>query len=140
MSNTLELTLPAVTRYFEQAIRANPGIETSYLRLVDIYLAENQLQKAEDIFQQGLLANPNSLELSMNLALVVERQGDFERAIELYESLLQTNPGIIVVTNNLASLLIDYREDAASHDRARLLWNSGIRKSPGFVIPMPGPR
>ena len=57
----------------------------------------------------------------MNLALVVERQGDFDRAIELYEGLLQDNPDIIVARNNLASLLIDYRDDAASYARAREL-------------------
>ncbi|MDC1287799.1 tetratricopeptide repeat protein [Gammaproteobacteria bacterium] len=111
--------IPAATRYFEQAIEANPRVDTGYLRLAAIYLAENQLHKAENIFEKGLLELPNNLELSMNLALVVERQGDFERAIELYEGLLQKNPDIIVARNNLASLLIDYRDDAASHDRAR---------------------
>jgi tetratricopeptide (TPR) repeat protein len=57
----------------------------------------------------------------MNLALVVERQGDFERAITLYEKLLRENPDIIIAKNNLASLLIDYRDDATSHARAREL-------------------
>ena len=116
-----ENDVPAAARYFEQAIRANPGLETGYLRLATIYLAENQLSKAENIFQQGLLQIPYSLELSMNLALVVERQGEFDRAIELYESLLQQNPEIIVAKNNLASLLIDHRDDAVSHERAREL-------------------
>jgi tetratricopeptide (TPR) repeat protein len=55
----------------------------------------------------------------MNLALVVERQEDFDRAINLYESLLRVNPDHIMAKNNLASLLIDHREDQASHDRAR---------------------
>jgi len=116
-----ENDVPAATRYFEQAITANPRVETGYLRLAAIYLAENQLQKAEAVFQKGLLEIPDSLELSMNLALVVERQGDFDRAIGLYEGLLQDNPDIIVARNNLASLLIDYRDDAASYERAREL-------------------
>jgi tetratricopeptide (TPR) repeat protein len=55
----------------------------------------------------------------MNLALVVERQEDFDRAINLYENLLRVNPDHILAKNNLASLLIDHREDQASHDRAR---------------------
>ena len=116
-----ENDVPAATRYFELAIGANPRIESGYLRLAAIYLAENQLQKAETVFQKGLLEIPDSLELSMNMALVVERQGDFDRAIELYEGLLQDNPDIIVARNNLASLLIDYRDDAASYERAREL-------------------
>ena len=116
-----ENDVPAATRYFEQAIRVNTRVESGYLRLAAIYLSENQLQKAEAVFQKGLLEIPDSLELSMNLALVVERQGDFDRAIDLYEGLLQGNPDIIVARNNLASLLIDYRDDAASYARAREL-------------------
>jgi tetratricopeptide (TPR) repeat protein len=111
----------AAIGYFEMVVELSPGSEIGYLSLGSIYLREGQLLKAEAIFTSGVKAVPASLTLSINQALVVEKQGKIDRAIELYEKILEANPDVMIAKNNLASLLTDYRDDKASHERAREL-------------------
>jgi tetratricopeptide (TPR) repeat protein len=59
--------------------------------------------------------------LAMDLAGLYEQQGRHEDAIREYESLHERSPRFEAVANNLAMLLVTYRTDRASLDRAQQL-------------------
>jgi Flp pilus assembly protein TadD len=58
------------------------------------------------------------LNFKLALAGVMIEMGDFNGAIAKYESILKDKSNIPVAMNNLASLLLDYRTDKDSLDRA----------------------
>ena len=62
---------------------------------------------------------PSELQLVSELALLYENDGRVDDAIALYEASYRLNPHSQVVANNLAMLLVSYRKDRASLDRAR---------------------
>ena len=104
---------------FEKIVELEPGLEIGHRSLAQVYIRENRLDEAKNTLQNGLSELPGNISLSLILARVFELQERFEDAIGLYERLLETNPDVIIARNNLASLLSDYRDDQASHDRAR---------------------
>jgi tetratricopeptide (TPR) repeat protein len=57
--------------------------------------------------------------LVTDLAGLYEHQGRIDDAIRQYEALYRTNPRLKVAANNLAMLLVTYKTDRASLDRAR---------------------
>jgi len=57
--------------------------------------------------------------LVTELATLYERQGQIDEAIHQYELLYQRRPHLELAANNLAMLLVTYRKDRASLDRAR---------------------
>jgi tetratricopeptide (TPR) repeat protein len=63
------------------------------------------------------------------LARLYERLGKPDDAILVYESALRKNPQDDVVSNNLAMLLVSYRKDPQSLDRAKTL-SAGFANSP----------
>ncbi len=64
-------------------------------------------------------ATPEPLEVE--LASFYEHSGHVDEAVQVYETALRANPKSDVVANNLAMLLVTYRKDAASLDRAKQL-------------------
>jgi tetratricopeptide (TPR) repeat protein len=71
-----------------------------------------------DAYKRGLAVNAGNAELGLLLGTEYEQARRYDEAISHYEVLLKANPAIDVAKNNLASLLLDYRNDAASHARA----------------------
>ena len=101
------------------AIRRSPGL----------YLQQNQPNEALKVVRAGLAELPRDFDLRMSLASILELKQDYEAAITEYDSLLQEQPGSLIIANNLASLLVDQRDDKASHDRASAL-AAILQKSP----------
>ena len=66
----------------------------------------------------ALAVLPNALDLLWAQASFLERDGDIDGAIEVYELMYERVPSSEVVANNLASLLLTYRDDQESLDRA----------------------
>ena len=104
---------------FRKSIEVKPEQINGYRSLARMYLSDQQSDKAEKIIMDGLEAMPENSTLSMNLASIYEAKKEFNKAIDIYEKILDKNPDLIIARNNLASLLIDYRTDKLSLDKAR---------------------
>ena len=64
---------------------------------------------------------PDAPDLLWAKASYLERDGDIAGAIAIYEGLYARNSGSAIVANNLASLLVTYRDDPQSLDRAEVI-------------------
>lgn len=71
-----------------------------------------------EALERGLEAIPNDEALVLYLTADYQIDGRIDDAITALENLLQVNPGSVVAKNDLAVLLLDYRSDATSHNRA----------------------
>lgn len=103
-------------RIFKEIVSAEPKASMAWVALAGIN-ADNPEARI-DAYRRGLAANPGNAELGLLLGSELERERRFDEAISHYEELLKANPRIDVASNNLASLLLDYRSDAASWTRA----------------------
>jgi cellulose synthase operon protein C len=106
---------------FETAVEKNPKEEAGYTALANLYIRQKNYDRASSTLQTGLRQQPNNLNLKLALTAVMIEMKDYEGAIAKYESILKERPNIPVAMNNLASLLLDYRTDKASLDRAYAL-------------------
>ena len=103
-------------REFREVIRIAPQALRAYVALAA--LSPTDSDEREAIYKEGLEAVPGSPELSLLLASQYERQQRIEESISLYEAMLANNPDNLLATNNMAALLLDFRDDAASHEQA----------------------
>jgi len=90
------------------------GIASTQLALKDTPAAIATLRSGEVIVDEPAA-------LGFELADILEHTGRTDDAIAEYEGLLRRNPQSEVVANNLAMLLVTYKRDAASLDRAKTL-------------------
>src|SRR5262245_1584657 len=103
---------------FKHAIEQQPKSEVGYTALANLYIRQSNQAGALKVGPNGPREQPASFSLRLALAGLGELKGDYEAAISEYEQLLKLQPGSLIVANNLASLLSDYRTDAASLERA----------------------
>ena len=113
---------------FKAAIDQQPKSEVGYTALASFQIRQGNHAEALKAIQAGLREQPESFTLRLALAGLYELKGEYDSAITEYEQLLKQQPGSLVVANNLASLLSDYRTDAASLDRAYAI-AAGLRKA-----------
>jgi tetratricopeptide (TPR) repeat protein len=90
-----------------------------YRNLALTKVAEKDHKSAVALLEAGLKLAPSELQLMTELALVYENDGRVNDAIALYEAAYRQNPHSQPIANNLAMLLVNYKEDRASLDRAR---------------------
>jgi tetratricopeptide (TPR) repeat protein len=117
---TLKRTDPAIAS-FRDAIALNPAWTTPYINLAAAEVAAGHNQEAITALQQGIKASNDAPQLVSNLAGLYERLGRTEEAIAEYEGLLKRDADSAISANNLAMLLVTYRSDRSSLDRARAL-------------------
>jgi tetratricopeptide (TPR) repeat protein len=98
------------------AIDQQPQLARAYMVLSATYPDDPAGRIAA--LERGLEANPEAGNLAVLLASEFQRSGRVEDAIRLYEGVLERNDAMPQVANNLAALLLDHRDDAASHKRA----------------------
>lgn len=70
---------------------------------------------------KGLESFPSDPNLIMYSATLNEQDGKIDAAIADYERLIEISPGNVIAANNLASLMVEYRDDEASLERASAL-------------------
>jgi tetratricopeptide (TPR) repeat protein len=106
---------------FKVAIERAPNWWIPYQRLSLAQTIQGNSAAAVATLQAGIPNVENPSPLQLELANLYERTGKPEEAIRLYEAALVKDPHSDIVANNLAMLLITYRKDQASLDRAKEL-------------------
>jgi tetratricopeptide (TPR) repeat protein len=106
---------------FKIAIERDPTWSIPYRNLAIAQLAEHNSDAAIAALQAGIAKVSNMEELETQLALLYERLGKPDDAEQVYEAALRRDPKSDLASNNLAMLLVTYKKDAASLDRAKQL-------------------
>ena len=115
---------------FRVATSVNSKWITPWIDWGQLWLAQKQPDQAVQVIQAGLKANPDSEELHMLLASAYSAQGQTDNAITAYEGALRLNPRNVLVANNLAVLLVDYKGDPQSLQKAFALSRDFEKEAP----------
>jgi tetratricopeptide (TPR) repeat protein len=103
---------------FRETIMRSPEWSVPYHYMAATQLAAGRREDALKTLQDGIQASHYAPVLVGDLAGLYERSGHPDAAIGLYESLLNHDPDSAVAANNLAMLLVTYRSDGATLERA----------------------
>ena len=109
---------PQAVRVLEEAARLAPRWWLPYQNLARAKLAAQDAAGGLAAYEAGVRATQEPA-LVVDLAETYVRQGRVDDAIRQYEILHERNPRLPLAANNLAMLLVTYRKDQASLDRAR---------------------
>jgi len=107
-----------------RAIELAPKWWVPYRNLAIAKYGAGDAAGAVATYQAGIKAAPTEATLVAELAQLYQKQGRIDDAIASYDSWYQQNPRVPVVANNLAMLLVTYKNDRSSLDRARDLTNA----------------
>jgi tetratricopeptide (TPR) repeat protein len=110
-----DLTAAAVA--FNDAIAKAPKWWMPYRGLALSHLAGKRNDDAIKVLEDGL-AKTGAAAIGTDLAALYERLDRPDDAIRTYETLVNREPGSVAAANNLAMLLVSYRTDPASLNRA----------------------
>ncbi|MDJ0928054.1 MAG: tetratricopeptide repeat protein [Gammaproteobacteria bacterium] len=106
----------AAREVYEAVISGNPQLAQGYAARSGLEPAGSDARL--QVLRRGYDANPTNASLALLLTTELERQEQYEEAMAIYESLVEANPDNLIAANNLAALMLDHRDDAASHARA----------------------
>jgi tetratricopeptide (TPR) repeat protein len=106
---------------FKTAIDRNPKLPMSYRNLAMAEYVSKDANAAVATLQAGIGKVEAPEVLEAELAGLYERLTKYDDAIQVYEGALHRDPKSDVAANNLAMLLVTYKKDPASLDRARAL-------------------
>ncbi len=112
--------LAAAVSAFDDAITRAPKWWLPYRGLALAHLAGKQNDAAIAAFERGI-RQTGAAGLATDLASLYERLARPEDAIRIYEGMVGREPESVTALNNLAMLLVSYRSDQASLDRAQQL-------------------
>ncbi len=126
--------IPAAIGALSTAVTLAPDWWLTYRNLALAKFAGKDTAGAIASYQAGIKAAPSEPQLVTELALLYEGQSRADDAISLYEAWLQRNPRVQGAMNNLAMLLVTYRKDRPSLDRARDLSAPFASSSNGTLL------
>jgi tetratricopeptide (TPR) repeat protein len=106
---------------FKSAIDRQPTEWGPYRNLAYAEFVGHDTDGAITTLKGAIAKVPNPEALETELATLYQRVGKLDDAIGVYESALRRNPKSDVIANNLAMMLVTYRKDQASLDRASQL-------------------
>jgi cellulose synthase operon protein C len=106
---------------FKEAVAQQPKDPIGYGALSDLYIRQKDFEAAGTVLQAALKELPADINLRLSSAGLQILKGDHDAAIAQYEAILKDQPNSPVAINNLVSLLLDYRSDKESLDRASSL-------------------
>jgi tetratricopeptide (TPR) repeat protein len=106
---------------FRKAVAINPRVPGTHVELANYLLERGKADAAVDALKEGLKGLPGDNALSFRLAEAYRMSGKVDDAIAAYDEMLKRDTGNDLAANNLASMLLDLKDDKASHERARTL-------------------
>ena len=109
---------PEAISALRDAVRLSPNWWLPYRNLALTELAEKDTASALATYEAGVKATGEPA-LIVDLAEAYVRQGRVDDALRQYEQLHERRPSLNLASNNLAMLLVTYRHDQPSLDRAR---------------------
>jgi tetratricopeptide (TPR) repeat protein len=106
---------------YKMAIQRSPTWWQGYRGLAHAQFAAKNSDGALATLRRGqpLVDQPD--QLSLEIATYFEQSGRPDEAIRQYEEIIRRNPQSDVAANNLAMLLVTYKKDSTSLDRAKSL-------------------
>jgi tetratricopeptide (TPR) repeat protein len=104
---------------FQQAAALAPQWSLPYRNIALAKIATKDSAGAITAYDSALKAAPTDIQLVAESAHLYETLGRIDDAVARYEALLQRGAQPPVVANNLAMLLVTYKQDRRSLDRAR---------------------
>ncbi len=133
----LHYTVKAYTQAtddFNAAIALEPTYWLSYHNLALTRLATGDRYGAVAAYQAAVKAVPREPAPAISLAELYERLGRPEDAIAQYEDVYRRNPNLSSAAGSLAMLLVTYRTDQQSLDRARDLTAAFASSEDGLLV------
>ena len=119
---------------FREAIALSPSWAAPYRSMAAAESAAGRNQDAVKALQEGIKASNDAPQLTGDLANLYEKMGQTDAAVAQYESLLKGQVDSPAAANNLAMLLVTYRSDNRSLDRARSLTERfASSRNPAFI-------
>ncbi|MGR3512908.1 MAG: tetratricopeptide repeat protein [Paracoccaceae bacterium] len=120
LGNThLALGNPAAAEaVFREVVDQDAGNTLAVMQLLRTLAGQGRADDAVAVLETGLAETPEHPDLLWAKASFLEQSNDIEGAIAIYEQLYAQNSDNQVVANNLTSLLVTYRDDDASLERA----------------------
>ena len=103
------------------AVEREPNWWAPYRSLAAAQYANHEIDAAIATLRAGIAKASNPQALEVDLATYFERAGKPDEAAHVYEAALRRDPQADVAANNLAMLLVTYKKDQASLDRAKQL-------------------
>ncbi len=110
---------PSAIAAFERSTELASKWWLPYRNLATAQAASGDSADAMRTDERALAAVGVEPTLVSDLAALYEHAGRIDDAIQAYESLQQRDPQLPLAANNLAMLLVNYKTDRASLDRAR---------------------
>ena len=128
----------AAGEQFNVAIAVSPQWPVPYRNAALTRIAAGDLAGGTAAYQAGIKATDYAPELVTDLAALYERSGQSDAAIALYDQLHQRDPRQDFAANNLAMLLVTYRTDKPSLERARQLTEAFASSESGALLDTSG--
>jgi Flp pilus assembly protein TadD len=122
------------TGTFTDEIALDPHAWQPYRNLALTRIAANDPAGAIANYEAALKIAPGESRLVLELSGLYEKQGRVDDAIARYEALYKSNPTSQLAANNLAMLLVTYKTDQASLDRARDLSSAFASSDDGALL------
>lgn len=91
--------------HLKASIESDPSYTPASLSLAELYIRDNQAEKAMPLYTQVLAENPSHIPALMGLGYVHDLAGRQDQALELYRKVLMTRPDHVNAANNLAFIL-----------------------------------
>ena len=110
---------PHAIEQLTRTTRIAPKWWPGYRGLGSAQAVTGDVSSALHTYEQGIASAGEVPALVVDLATLYERQGRIDDAIHAYEALRKEDPHSQLASNNLAMLLITYKTDRGSLDRAR---------------------
>ena len=88
---------------YEKAIEINPKLVDAYNNLGNIFLLQDEIDKAEAVFKKAISANPVHIGGYINLGnLLLDKRQQIDEAISCYQKAFNLNPNNTDVSDNLS--------------------------------------